>query len=508
MRGGAPFKTAAALAAALVLAPAAWAQSFTISDVRFDDSVYLDPATLQELAAKYTSRPIVFEDLQAMIEEVNRAYALAGVVTAQAVLPPQDIVDGVLRVDLIEARIETVDTAELKETRPDFIRNNIDLPEGEPVDFERLERDLRLFEIAHDFRPVVTFGPGEGAGMTRALVGGDEPARFSHTFSVDNHGSPQTGEWRGSYFGRWSSVTGRRDVLSFQLQGSEGAWSGGIGYSVPFMGRGGRIIASATHARSQVISDPFSPVDIRSTSSSASIGYTRPFWVADDRHWMFTADMQMERSESELSGLSLLRTDIHDASIGVAFQRRFARSVAGVSFGLRVGAADTDQTSQTEGDFYLVFGNASYAGLVGEWGLFSTSMTYQYAHGQNLPVTRLINAGGATSVRGYPNAVRSGDSGLIVQNQLSSANGFDFGERFAINLSPFAFGDAAVIVPYRVDGSINPEHDYLASVGVGVRAEFGKRATASLTYGVPLRNTLGFDAKGKGSVYAGLDVKF
>lgn len=498
----------AALAVALALAAPAAAQSFSIAGVRFDDSVYLDEATLNGIADRYTNRPIGFADLQSMVEAVNRAYALAGVVTALAVLPPQDITDGVLHVRLIEARVEAVDSSALTRTRADFIRDAIPLPTGAPVDFEQLEIDLRRFEIAHDFRPVVSFGPGEGEGMTRAEIGGDEPPRFEHVFSADNYGSPQTGKARGAWFGRWNSVTGRRDILSVQLQKSRGAWSGGLGYSLPAFGQGGRVVVSATHARSQVISAPFLPVDIRSTSSSASLGYIRPFRIGPDRHWTVSADIQVERNKSEISDLPLLRTDLRDAAIGLAWQRRFARSVLGVSLGVRGGRADTDQTSETEGSYWLAFGNASYARLLGDWGLFSTAMSYQYAHGQNLPVARLFNAGGASSVRGYPNAVRSGDSGLIMQNQISSARGFEIGTGYPVALSPFAFVDAAVIVPYRVDGGVDSDQDYLASVGFGLRAEFGDRGTALLSYGVPLRNTLGFDDKGKGTLYFGLDMSF
>lgn len=508
MRVRAISRIGAALAATLALAAPAAAQSFSIAGVRFDDSVYLDDALLNGIADRYTNRPIGLADLQAMVEEVNRAYALAGVVTSLAVLPPQEIADGVLHVRLIEARVEAVDSSALTRTREDFIRDNIRIDEGATVDFERLEHDLRLFEIAHDFRPVVSFGPGVGVGMTRAQVGGDEPPRFEHVISADNYGSPQTGRARGAWFGRWNSVTGRRDTLSVQLQKSQGAWSGGAGYSLPAFGRGGRIVASVTHARSQVISAPFQPVDIRSTSTSASLGYIRPFRVGPDRHWTFSADIQVERNESEISGLPLLNTDLRDAAIGLAYQRRFPRAVLAASFGIRAGDADTDQTSETEGGYWLAFGTASYARRIGDWGLFSTAMSYQYAHGQNLPVARLFNAGGATSVRGYPNAVRSGDSGLIVQNQISSANGFDIGGGYPVALSPFAFVDAALVVPYRVDGGIDSDQDFLVSVGFGARAEIGDRATALLSYGVPLRNTLGFDDRGKGTVYFGLDMSF
>ena len=119
---------------------------------------------------------------------------------------------------------------------------------------------------------------------------------------------------------------------------------------------------------------------------------------------------------------------------------------------------------------------------------------------------RLISAGGVTTVRGYPNNVRSGDSGLILRTQVSRLVPWTLGER--INVTPFAFADGAVVVPFRVDGGINADQDILLSMGVGARFDMGESLSGLLMVGVPLRDTLGFSDTGQGRFYAGFDYRF
>lgn len=498
---------ALALLALLATALPVQAQSFSISGVRFDSSAYLSEAELQEIAAPYLNRAITFDDLMEMVDQVNRAYTLAGVVTAQAVLPPQNIVDGTLQVRLVEAMIEEVDTAPLEHTNREFITSNITLPVDEQPDFDLLERELRVFEVAHDFRPVLSFGPGQQFGYARVEVGGDEPPRFAHTLSVDNFGSPSTGEYRLTYFGRWSSVTGRRDILSLQVRGSQGARSVAAGYSLPAGGGGGRLAFSLNYAQSEVISDPFSAIDLQTDSASAVLSYSRPFWVQPDRHWQFSGELTYEQSESTLSGIAFENAQIYDVTLGVSHQRDYPTALLAYAFGLRAGKADLEDVTETEGSFALLFGNLSYARRAGDWGLWTTTAVAQFAHRQNLPYARLLSAGGATSVRGYPNAVRSGDSGLIVQTQVSRARPWVVSEANGVDVTPFGFFDAALIVPYREDGGINSEQDILASFGAGARIEFPRGVMGSLSVGMPLRDTLGFKASGP-TAYFALDWTF
>ncbi|MBQ1202316.1 MAG: ShlB/FhaC/HecB family hemolysin secretion/activation protein [Loktanella sp.] len=502
-------RTAAlAIALAALLWPfAAHAQTFSISGVELDASDYLGPEEFDAITGGYVNRPISFADLQAMIAEINDAYLSAGVVTALAILPPQEIRNGILQVRLVEARIDTVDVSALQTTREDFMRANISLIEGEKPDYDQLEIDLRTFEIAHDFRPVLSFGPGEAEGMASAFISGEEPARYQQTLSADNFGSASTGEARLSYFGRWNSVSGVRDTLSLQLQVSEGAYSIGTGYSRPVGPGGGRVIGSLTYADSEVIFGPFAPINIVSNSASANLAYSRPFWVAPDRYWQVTAGLGYEFSSSTLSDTDLLETDLVEVNITTRYQRNFPQADMNIVLGLTIGEADAADTSETEGDYWFLTGGASYVQRFAEDFSFTVSATGQYGVDQNLPPARLFNAGGPTSVRGYPNGVRSGDSGLVVQTQISRRE-YQIDAFGGMTAAPFGFLDTAIVVPFRVDGSIDSEQDYLASAGGGAVMRFQNDVSATFFVGVPLVETLGFDATGQAEVYLGVDWNF
>lgn len=503
------YQTIAVCALSLLLSAArAEAQTFEISAVRFDSSSYLDESDLRAVSDRYTGRPIGFGDLQQMLEALNALYLAAGIPTARAILPPQEIRDGILTVSLVEAEVSEIVFEGMPTTSDAFMRRNLSLRIGEKPDFQQLERDLIIFDLAHDIRPQLGFGAGDLPGTTRATVKAEEPKRFEFTGSLDNFGRPETGEIRGGVFARWNSPTGVRDALSFQAQGSEGAASASIGYSRPVGGGGGRAVAVLSYSQSQIIGGDFSPLRIESDKLSGALGYRRPVRVRADSSVMLDFGVAYEQTTSSISGVDFADVEILDAYFSAAYTRRLVNASYVLSLGVRAGQADARGTSETEGAFWLLYGQGNYTRTLGEKLIFTGSLRYQYAEGENLPVARLITAGGVGSVRGYPNDIRGGDSGVILNLQVSARTPIVFDGLSGIELRPFGFVDAAAIMPFRAGGGFNSDQDVLASIGAGVSVKLGERANILALVAVPLKNTLGFAEKGETKLYLGLDYTF
>ena len=496
-------------AAALVMALAApaSAQSFSVDRIVFDDSAYLEPEALQELAAEYVGRPITLDDLNALVRRVQALYSEAGIVTAQALVPPQTITDGSLRISLVEARVGDVVVEGFEDTDAAFLTSNLTLPLGARPDFDVLERDLRIFEIAHDIAPQLEFAPGETAETTRVIITGTAPDRFSSTVSLDNYGREETGVARLSLFARYRSLTGVRDTLSAQLTATEASAGLSVGYSRPAGDDGGRIIGSVGYTGSQIVAGPFAPVDIQSDSVNAQLSYGQPFRITPTSNWFWEAGLAYDRSSSEIEGEEFSDIDIIEAFAVVSRDWTSATGIWSLSAGVKSGRAEAQGTSETEGRYTLAYGDAAYRRPVGEDYVFDGNLRYQYAPDQNLPVARLFTGGGVGNVRGYPNDVRSGDSGVVANLQLTRTTPWLLWDD-RLTLNPFGFVDAAVIVPFRTSGEVNDNQDTLASAGFGIAARVNDRAAASLTVGVPLRDTLGFENAGEPEVYVGIDYNF
>ncbi|WP_417249515.1 ShlB/FhaC/HecB family hemolysin secretion/activation protein [Celeribacter sp.] len=482
-------------------------QTFTLSQIVFDPSSYLNPEQLQEVADQYTRRPISFDDLMKMIKDIKRLYIVEGVPTAEPVLPPQEIRNGVLHVALVEAKVESVQIEGFPRTKPSFLRDRLTLPVNEKPDFDAIASELRVFDLSYDIQPSLKFSPGTAPGTTIATIYGESPKRFAVTLSADNYGRPETGRERASLFARWSSVTGVRDALSFQAQMSKGASAYSLGYSRPIGPKGGVVTAAISHSNSSIIGGEFTPVQITSDSTDFTLNYRRPFRIQPDRYFTFEGGFEGGRDKSKAGPLSFSDISLGEVYAIGRYYRQWPKARASFGLGVRIGRADAEGTSETEGSYQLLYGDAGFSTPLGEALQFDATANFQFAPGQNLPVSRLITAGGVGSVRGYPSEVRGGDSGVVLNLQISKREPFSW-MNGRLNVRPFAFVDAAVVVPYRASGGFDSDQDVLASVGVGAVTDLNKRVALLTSVGVPLKETLGFTDVGKPTVYIGLDYKF
>lgn len=497
----------------LFLNPAmAVAQTFQLSGVIFPPSDYLAEDELQAAVAPYLDRDIVFADVEKMLDAVQALYLKRGIVTARAIIEPQDVVDGRLRLTLVEASIDTVRVEGAEQTRPEFVLDRLSTEVGAKPDFDTLARDLRLFDIAYDIRPRLTFAPGLTTGTASAVVTIEEPARWSWIASYDNFAVEDLGRNQLSLTGTVRSLTGMRDTLTARLAATAGSEALSVFYKRPVGLRGGSVNLAASVSHTEVVRGEFSILDVQTDEASLSIGYAQPFRIGRDRYWTWQAAVNVETSESALAGTPLQAGELVELDLGIGYRRQGAASAWSLSVGVKLGEVDTGSASLTDGPFALLYGDLSYARRVSSRYVFDADVDWQIAEGQNLSVKRRIAAGGSASLRGYPKDIRSGDSGAVARLQLACpAPCFaETDEAPSIldtaSLSPFAFVDMALIRPFAAPGGTADRNDFLASAGVGARVGSGKVGLLGYV-GVPLVQATGLTDMNP-RLYLGADYAF
>ena len=105
-----------------------------LTRIDFDASRLLGAAELEAISARYVGRRVDLAGIGQIVQAVNDLYAEMGQITASAVLPPQKLDDGVLRVQLVEGRAGAVSIKGGVQTWPWYVRSQVTLIDGEVID--------------------------------------------------------------------------------------------------------------------------------------------------------------------------------------------------------------------------------------------------------------------------------------------------------------------------------------------------------------------------------------
>lgn len=498
-----------ALAFALLLSLPATAKepTFTLKRIETPASSYLSAEDLAGVTGGYLNRPLTFGDLEQMMAHLQALYAAAGVPTAEAVLPAQDIVDGVLRVELIEARIEQIEIQSNGTTKPEFFRRALSLREGEKPDYARLERDLRVLALSHDLAPGLDFAPGAKGGGTRVVITGNEPKPLRYAFTVDNHGRADTGKTRLHASAQWSSLTGWRDRLGLNVTRSDGAWSAAVSYDRPIGPNGGRLVLGLHGSNSQVIGGVFSDVQIVSDSMGFSLGYRLPVSMAHDRSLYATFGLTHDRTDSKISGVQFADTTLNEITAELSYRRTLPLMELGGSARLRMGQAQSAGNSLTDGGYGVLQLTGFANRRISQGFAVTAAVDAQLANKLHLPVARQFGVGGTEILRGYPSDVRAAPEAIALRLQVVRLDPYSFfGNR--LDIQPYAFVDAAMLRSSASVGSRSTAADKLLSTGMGATFTLDDRYALHALIGAPLRPTTGFTEGRKPVALLGLSASF
>ncbi|MFH1791807.1 MAG: POTRA domain-containing protein, partial [Candidatus Omnitrophota bacterium] len=75
-----------------------------VKDIRFEGLESLSEEDLVTIASKYEGRDVYFSELEDMAREIQAEYLRRGIV-ASAMVPPQEVKDGIVAVQVVESRM-------------------------------------------------------------------------------------------------------------------------------------------------------------------------------------------------------------------------------------------------------------------------------------------------------------------------------------------------------------------------------------------------------------------
>ena len=495
------------------------APTFAIRGYQIEGNSLLPQNQISITVMPFTGERATFETIQLALEALEKAYLQAGYGSVKIEVPEQDLKDGVVKLVVVEAKLERIVVEGQKFHDQANILNTLPaLQSGQVVNINELQRNLDLANESFAKHTSVTFRRSEATAQTDAVVRvvDEDPLRF--VLSLDNTGSLSTGRYRLGLSVHHANLFNRDHSLSVQLltspTKSDKVAILGFGYRVPLYQLGDSL--DFTLGYSNVDSGR---TDLFSVSGSGLIlGARYSHHLQNAGIWQHKLSVSLDQrsygnSVIPIEGGASVIPDLRVRPLGLTYsgnmrtaERDVAASItlthnlAGGAKGNTTAFNQPNARPGADASFTtLKLSSSITERLSSDWSLRG-ALSAQYTNDLLISAEQ-FGVGGADSVRGFAEREVAADRGLRTSFEVW---GPDLGTRAGVaslRLQPIAFLDAAWVRFNVAPGSITAQS--ISSVGVGLRGSYDRQASFKLDYGYVLRgaqNTSGAtSARTKGS---------
>jgi hemolysin activation/secretion protein len=392
-------------------------------EFRFVGNKLISSQDLTFALKPFLNKELSFDGLLLAADAVAAAYKDLGVL-ARAYLPEQDVSDGLITIQVIEARFAGLRTNEYSS---DLV--GVEVVEayfnkaqavGEPLRVDKIDRAILLVDDLPGVSILGTLEPGASEGETTLFIQAKDEPRWVGDLGFDNTGSRSTGSNRLTVNLAMNSAGQRGEILSANTLYTQGSQYGRLYLNVPDGFDGLRLGFSVSTLTYKVIDGPGATVNVKGRSNSKGIDGNYPlirgrlhnvYWAtALDHKSFFTEDMSGVRSDYVSNSL---KTGLS----GNAFDD------------LGGGGSNSASFNFTKGKLNYALQNSQLIGIEPQFNKFNLSLSRQQSliegqsilfsmQGQHakqaLDSSEKFYLGGAQSVRAYPTSELGGEKGYYV----------------------------------------------------------------------------------------------
>ena len=397
-------------------------QSQILRRINFSESQILDDNALSAIDKKYFKQPIDLVLIRSIIDDTNALYMKAGYALSRALLPEQTIFNGVLDIQLVEAKVGNLVVENSQDVKESYIRNRLGLKSGDILKLSALEHSIRLYNANNKSQLTSELAPGAGFGETDVFVNVDEPDFVElPSVSMNNHGS-ELSDWRQNSFTTvFNNLLGYDDEFSYSFSDADGSSTNSIQYSFPFNRFGTNVTLARSVTKTKVNNGSNMTVGYRGTSRSTSLSISRPL-VFKDRYSIYLS-AAMAHGYGDLvqpsSGTTLSRS--HTRKWTMSLPMSWSDGVTTVSFSPTYSLINSvTEIPRRENWMGKIEGNVAVSRFITSYLTGNMRGKFLYAEHENfinLP-SEILSVGGPGSVRAYQPGEDSGYQGYLLSAEL------------------------------------------------------------------------------------------
>ncbi len=471
----------------------------TIEVDRFEvvGSTVFSKQELDAVLKDFIGRPLTFSQLLQARSAVSQLYISKGYITSGALIPSQTLSGSVVRILVIEGKLESINVVGTRRLNSNYIRSRLAQATRGPLNEKRLLEALQLLQLSGQIENIsAQLQAGSRAGFNLLLVRVKEASTFQASIFTDNSRSPSVGSWRRGTQVSEANLLGLGDSASLIYTNTQGSNAVDLSYTLPVNSRNGTVSFQLSRSKSNIVESPFDALDIEASSRTYELTYRQPIVQTPRTEIAIGIGAGRRESDTSLLGEDFPlspgadargRTRVSALRLFQDFTQRGERDVlaARSQFSLGVGAfGATVSSSEPDGQFLAWRGQLQYVRLLAPETLLVVRSDVQLAGGELLPIEQ-FGLGGLDTVRGYRQDVLLADSGIFSSAELRYPIWRTGDKKGVLQVTPFVdFGNVWTMG----GGRAALDENTLLSGGLGLRWQYGERWTARGGWGIPLIN--------------------
>ena len=465
--------------------PQSGAKAIDVKGFKVSGITLISQAQAQEALKPFIGRQLTLDQIKEAGEAVTNLYGQIGRM-AQAVIPPQDVVGGVIEIKIIEGKVGDV-IIELDKASPSRLKSEViqkfitssNAP-GVFMDLKGLERSLAILNETPGNEVNAELGQSEKEGATNILVNAKDTGLFAGRVDLSNYGSANTGPAQAIASLSLNNLSGIGDQATLDVIGSQGSVFGQFRYGLPVGYDGWRVSAGASALDYKSLSS-YSPVISQGTAQTYGIYSNYALERTARSNKNITVNFENKNYNNLTSGTQTSNYQINNLSAGINGANFLDQTYVNWGATATLGSLSINNTNQANNDTQ----GAATKGTFGKIG-FNGSVTqplpvkqtnliasiYGQLANKNLNSAEQLYLGGPYGVRAYPVAQGGGSQGAVASLELNHT--------LIQGLQVGAFFDAGIIQQYITtynnwQGQTNANNTYsLYATGLSAKYQYEK----------------------------------
>jgi len=470
---------------------------FEVKSFEISGNTTFDTPTLHALIAEAQGQSLTLPQWGQIVARITAYYRSHGYPLDRALIPAQSIHDGVLRIQIIEARYGHIALENHSRVEDSLLQATLaPLHSGQSISDAPLNHTLLLLADIPGIAVLATLMPGEVVGTSDLQVQTGATSALTGNVALDNDGNRYTGRARLGGTVSLNDPAQHGDALSLTGLSSGDMNYASLGYEGLMNGAGTRLGGSYS-ALHYVLGDTLAALDGHGSAQIGSVWVKQPLVRTPVMN--LYGQIQFDHKQlDDAIGASDLHTDRHldNGTASLTADRRDTLLSGGVntaSLGWTAGDVGFDNaaaqradaaSADTQGRFSQWNASVSRLQHVGANDALYLALSGQWSNANLDPAQKMV-VGGAYTVRAYDMGVLSADAGILASAEWRH----ELGVLWYAHLQAIGFIDSEHVTINHSVWAAGPNSATLNGAGVGLNWSWPGQWNARASVAVPLGAT-------------------